>query len=291
MGTLSGVGLPPFERLGIVGFGLVGGSVALAAKRRWPALTITVCDPAPESHEAVTQGLVAAVVTEPKALAGCDLIVVATPVTEVPRVLGELSEAGVDGLVTDVASTKRAVMNAAGASSVVFVGGHPVVTSASPGLASARADLFDGRAWLLVSGVPERPVAPTVTTDVVQADGTTVTTEASPAVLEALLATFVVGLGAKPEWTDAVTHDKVMAHVSQAPAVIAEALKAVAESGGAAGPATERDIWPTSELAGQVDTNADFIASALQALAQKLPTSAEALMQTPMVRALLERAR
>lgn len=251
---------PPFERLGIVGLGLVGGSVALAAKRRWPSIVITVCDPAPVTREAVAQGLVSAVVAMPAGLAACDLIVVATPVQIVPDVLAQLTAAGTTALVTDTGSTKRVVMQAARTTALAFVGGHPVAGAETSGLRAARADLFDGRPWLLVSASPEETRDPAV----------------FPGVLEAMLATFVVGLGARPEWTDAVTHDRVMAHVSHAPQVVSTALRA----------ASAPEVWQ-----GILDTNADFIADALSAITAKLPTSADALTDTPVVRALFERAR
>ena len=85
---------PPFGRVGIIGLGLIGGSVALAAKRRWPSVGITACDPSPMSAEAVAQGLVAALVTAPADLSACDLIVIATPVQIVPGIITQLSDAG-----------------------------------------------------------------------------------------------------------------------------------------------------------------------------------------------------
>ncbi len=247
--------VPPFERVGIVGLGAIGGSVALAARRRWPSVTITACDPAPVSREAVTQGLVAALVTAPVELAACDLIIIATPIAAVTSVIGQLSHAGVGALVMDVASTKRVVMDAAGASRLAFAGGHPVVDTKGLGVGAARADVFDGRPWLLVSS-PRAGDA-----------------------REAMLVTFVVGLGARPEWTDAVTHDRVMAHVSHAPHAVSAALKS------AAGAASSASDWE-----GIVNTNADFIADALTTLAAKLPESAGTLTHTSVVRDIFERA-
>jgi prephenate dehydrogenase len=246
-----GVDAPPFERLGIVGLGLIGGSVALAAKRRWPSLRITACDSAPIVAEAVSQGLVEAVVPSAEDLSTSDLIVIATAVQVVPEIVSQLARAGTSALVTDTGSTKRTVMAAARmTSSLLFVGGHPVAGAGVSGLAAARADLFDGRPWLLVSSH----------------DGGT------EDVREAMLATFVVGLGAKPEWTDAVTHDRVMAHVSQAPQVLTAS--------------TGSDVWR-----GILETNADFIADALMAIAAKLPTASHALTDAPAVQDVLERAR
>jgi prephenate dehydrogenase len=265
---------PPFERVGIVGLGLIGGSVALAAKRRWPSVSITACDPAPMSAEAVTQGLASAVVDSPAGLAACDLIVIATPVQLVAGILTQLSDAGVAALVTDVGSTKRVVMAAASTSArISFIGGHPMAGSESSGLSAARADLFDGRPWLLVSSSTDE------------------------AVRESLLASFIVGLGARPEWTDAVTHDRVMAHVSHAPHVVSRAV--MMAPGSTTGPApSDKGVSATTQQVGSgpevwqgiLETNADFIADALAAIAAKLPTSAEALTDAPGVRDVFERA-
>jgi prephenate dehydrogenase len=279
----------PFDRVGIVGLGLIGGSVALAAKRRWPAIRITACDPAPIAREAVTQGLVEAMVDSPAGLAACELIVIATPVQFVPGVLTELAGAKTEALVTDTGSTKRTVMAAAqSAQELLFVGGHPVAGSEATGLGAARADLFEGRPWLLVSahGTDQARGTSADQARVSSADhargssaGQARVNSAGQAreIKEAMLASFVVGLGAKPEWTDAVTHDRVMAHVTQAPHLVATALK----------PATGGNdpSWQ-----GVLETNADFIAEALVAVAAKLPTASSALTDTPAVRDLFERA-
>ncbi|MBM3751219.1 MAG: prephenate dehydrogenase/arogenate dehydrogenase family protein [Acidimicrobiia bacterium] len=276
LGPLIVIGAPPFERVGIIGLGLIGGSVALAARRCWPGLHITACDPAPVTREAVTQGAITAVVDRIEDLAACDLIVIATPVQTVPQILEVLALTGTRALVTDVSSTKRMVMDAASRARVTFAGGHPVAGSESSGLAAARADLFDGKPWLLVSA------------------------NAGEA-LDAMLTTVTVALGAKPAWTDAVTHDRVMAHVSHAPQVVSTALMAAsAEAVGPDGVAwsgsgfadmtrlasSSSDMWQ-----GILSTNADFIAEALDGIAAKLPTSSQALMDTPAVRDLFERAR
>lgn len=273
------MGDAPFDRVGIIGLGLVGGSVALALRRRWPSVDIAACDPSPAAAAAVTQGLVTPLVDRPEALPPCDLIVIATPVPEVGGLLAELDRLGTRALVTDVSSTKRVVMQAAARTGLAFVGGHPVAGAATSGLGSARADLFDGRPWLLVSAGAGGAMEP----------------------LEAMLTTFVTGLGARPSWTDAATHDRVMAHVSHAPQVVSTVLMtASAEAVGPSGVAwsgqgfqdmtrlasSSGDVWQ-----GILETNADFIADALTAIASKLPTSSAALMDAPAVRALFERAR
>jgi prephenate dehydrogenase len=279
-------GAPPFAHLGIIGLGLVGGSVALAARRAWPSITISALDPAPITHEAVTQGAITAVVDTVDQLAHCDLIVVSVPVLLVPSLLGDLGRTGTTALVTDTSSTKRVVMDAATQTRLSFVGGHPVAGSEQSGLAAARADLFDDKPWLLVS-----------MRDVGGVGGVIDELEAR----EAMLTTFTVGLGAKPSWTDAVTHDRVMAHVSHAPQVVSTALMAASgEAVGAEGvewsgrgfadmtrlASSSSDVWQ-----GILETNADFIADALTGIAAKLPTSSQALMDAPTVRALFDRAR
>ena len=251
--------VPPFDAVGIVGLGLIGGSVALASKRRWPGIRIQAWEPAPIAREAVAQGLIESLVDKPADLVDARLIVIDAPVQTVPGILRDLGAANVTALVTDTASTKRTVMAAAAASSsLLFAGGHPMATSEVGGLHGARADLFDGRPWLLVSD-SSRPA------------------NESRQVKESLLTTFVVGLGAKPEWTDAVTHDRVIAHVNHAPHVVSLALKSAAG---------EDESWQ-----GVLDTNADFIAEALVALVAKLPTSSSTLLETPAVRDVLDRAR
>lgn len=271
------IGAPPFERIGIIGLGLIGGSVALATRRVWPAVQIMVCDPASTTEEAVKQGAVAAAVPTIADLPpDLELIVIATPVQVVPEVLTALAARGTSALVTDVSSTKRMVMEAARRTPLVFAGGHPVAGAEHGGLAHARADLFDGKPWLLVTGnAPEH--------------------------LDAMLTTYVTGLGARPSWTDATTHDRVMAHVSHAPQVVSTALMAASgEAVGAEGVAwsgrgfadmtrlasSPGDVWQ-----GVLDTNADFIAEALTAIATKLPTSSQALLDAPSVQALFEQAR
>lgn len=292
---------PPFAHIGIVGLGLIGGSVALAARRAWPSVTISALDPAPITHEAVSQGAITAVVENVHQLALCDIIVVATPVLLVPSLLGDIGRTGTKALVTDTSSTKRVVMDAAKHTPLSFAGGHPVAGSEQSGLAAARADLFDDKPWLLVSmrdsggvgGVDEvrRSSAGA------KADGVIDELEAR----EAMLTTFTLGLGAKPSWTDAVTHDRVMAHVSHAPQVVSTALMAASgEAVGAEGvewsgrgfadmtrlASSSSDVWQ-----GILETNADFIADALAGIAAKLPTSSQALMDAPTVRALFDRAR
>src|SRR5439155_3790198 len=138
------------RRIAIVGTGLIGASVALAAKRGGES-RVAGFDPEPSALEAA---VLRGAVDEPAeslaaALADADLAVVAAPVAQLAAQVQAALEASSDGcIVTDVGSTKAAVCAAAGASPR-FVGGHPVCGSEAHGAAHASAELFDGATWFL----------------------------------------------------------------------------------------------------------------------------------------------
>jgi prephenate dehydrogenase len=187
-------------RVAVIGVGLIGGSIALAAKRSLDA-TVAGYDPDPEVRDAARAR---AVVDESSAdlasaVAGADAAFVATPVGELPRVIKEvLAAAGDDCVVTDVGSTKRVVV--AGVSDRRFIGGHPLAGAETSGIEHARADLFAGATWYL-----------------------TPTPAASGILLERLMR-LVAALGAAPTAIDADTHDRLMAGVSHLPHVLANVL-------------------------------------------------------------------
>jgi prephenate dehydrogenase len=204
---LAGPSETAFERVAIVGLGLIGGSVALAARHRWPEVRIVGID-RPEVLARVAARN-AAVETSPdlNRVRGADLIVLAAPVLEILDTLGRLAGiASAGAVVTDVGSTKRAILEAAGhlASSVTFIGGHPLAGAARSGFESARPDLFQGRAWLLTPtpGCDSRPIE--------------------------YLCGFVSGLGARPRIIDGAVHDRLMAALSHLPQLAASALMRVA---------------------------------------------------------------
>lgn len=173
-------------RLAVVGPGLIGTSVALAAARRWPGLEVRTVD----------QG-------EPLETIGDSLVVVlAMPVDVIIQTLPRLGAImHREALVIDTGSTKRAVMAAAAAAHLSqFVGGHPMAGGTTTGPSEARADLFDGRAWFLTN--PDVP----------------------DAVRRAVK--FVEALGARPVVLSdhGEEHDRLMAAVSHLPQLAASAL-------------------------------------------------------------------
>jgi prephenate dehydrogenase len=185
----------------VVGVGLIGGSVGLAARRR---LGATVRGVDPRAGEALATGAIDEAHDDlERALDRADAAVVAVPVAALPGTVAAVLAAAPPGcMVTDVGSTKRGVVARNGDER--FCGGHPLAGSEAAGVAHAREDLFDDAVWYL-----------------------TPTTATSGLVLERLHR-FVTGLGARPAAIDADTHDRMMAAVSHLPHVVANLLAAQA---------------------------------------------------------------
>ena len=184
------------DRLAVVGTGLVGTSVALAAGRAGTSVRGFDADPdvleraAARGMEAASS--LAAVVAE------AGLVVVAVPVGAAPGVVQEvLDAAGPDTVVTDVASTKRSLASIADPR---FVPGHPVAGGATGGPARAAADLFDAATWFLTPN------------------------DASSAESVQLVERFVASLGARAVRTDAEAHDRLLALTSHLPHALANLL-------------------------------------------------------------------
>jgi prephenate dehydrogenase len=174
--------------LAIVGPGLIGTSIALAAQRRWPSLQITTID----RGEPLTK------------IGGALVVILATPVDAILQLLPRLA-AAVDpkALIIDTGSTKRAVMIAAAMSGLHhFVGGHPMA-GGTGGASDARAELFDAAPWFLTN--PDAPDAVQRAVKFVEALG------AQPIVLA----------------DHGEEHDRLMAAVSHLPQVAASMLMAI----------------------------------------------------------------
>jgi prephenate dehydrogenase len=185
------------ERLAVVGTGLVGTSVALAAGRAGTrARGFDTVGGVLE--RAAARGAVQPASSLAEAVGDAELVVVAVPVAAAPVVVQEaLDAAGADTVVTDVASTKRPLASVADPR---FVPGHPVAGGATGGPARAAADLFDAAVWFL---------APT---------------ESSSAESVQLVERFVSSLGARPVRTDAEAHDRLLALTSHLPHALANLL-------------------------------------------------------------------
>jgi prephenate dehydrogenase len=182
-------------RIAIIGTGLMGSSVALAAQRRGDE--VSGWDPDPDAlAAAVGRGAVTAVASLEEAVADVELAVVAAPIAQLPTMVVAVLTASGDATVTDVGSTKASVVAAAGGSPR-FVGGHPICGSESRGAENASAGLFEGATWFLT------PV-----------------THTDPA-RHRLVHGFVSDLGATPVAIDADAHDRLVAMTSHVPHVLA----------------------------------------------------------------------
>lgn len=266
---------PPFRSVAIAGLGLIGGSIALGLRRAWPGVRVIGVDRPDVLAAARRIGAIAEDRRRVSELEDAQVVVLAAPVPDIVQLLREAGDASLGALITDVGSTKRRIMGAARAGSLRFVGGHPIAGAASGGLANARADLFEGREWLVVpnGGDP-----------------------ADIGGVERLVAV----LGATSRRVDADEHDRLMAYVSHLPQLLATALMSTAGAavgaGGltAAGPGfadmTRLASSPLEIWRGILDTNGDYIAEAADALVSALPASSTALADRTRIDELFERA-
>jgi len=140
------------RRVGIVGTGLVGGSVGLALRRAGVSVVGFDVDPAHLARALEIGAIDEAAATVGAAAAGADVVLVAIPVGHVADVVIQALDAGA-AAVTDVGSVKApivaAVTGARAGLAERFVGGHPMAGSEQDGLDGADGDLFVGTTWVL----------------------------------------------------------------------------------------------------------------------------------------------
>ena len=248
------------QGLAIVGPGLIGTSVGLAAKRRWPDVQIRTVDKG-QSLSAIGNALV---------------IVLAAPVNVILETIPQLPAViSPQALVIDTGSTKHAIMKAAAASQIrSFVGGHPMAGGTS--IEDARADLFDGRPWFLTN--PDSPDA----------------VSRASRLVEALGATPVVFADHGEE------HDRLMAAVSHLPQVMATLLMAVVARTVGPGnlrwagnglrdttrlASSQVDMWQ-----GVLSSNSQELRPLMQYMASELASLADRLEDSAAVRELFDEA-
>src|SRR5262249_18259747 len=143
---------PIFQKIGIVGLGLIGGSIALAARQIWPSSLVIAVDNKDVLETAMRLHAIDVAADDMIVLAEADIVVLAAPTRQNVALLAELDDAvRLPAVITDTSSTKRTIVEAARdlPSRFVFVGGHPLAGAAKGGLEQARPDLFRGRPWLL----------------------------------------------------------------------------------------------------------------------------------------------
>jgi prephenate dehydrogenase len=190
----------PLGSLAVVGTGLIGASVGLAARRAGVG-RVTGWDPDADAlRVAGEREAVAPCASLAEALEGAELALVAAPVAVLPSQVREALELASDAAtVTDVGSTKRPVCEAA-AGDGRFVGGHPICGAETRGPERATAELFEGATWFLTpfAGIdPDR---------------------------FRLVHGFVGALGARPVAIDPGAHDRLVAVTSHLPHALANVL-------------------------------------------------------------------
>jgi prephenate dehydrogenase len=254
-------------RVAVLGVGLIGGSIGLAARRRLGA-EVAGFDPAADNLERALEvgALSSAADTLEVAVEGADAVFCAAPVAVLPElVAAALAASGDDALVTDVGSTKRGLLAAIdghpGASR--FIGGHPLAGAETAGVEGSREGLFEGARWYLTP-------SPT-----------------SQGVLFDRLHGLIAGIGARPQAIDAEVHDREMATISHLPHVVANALVDVAshslERGSERAPEVGRSFRDATRVAGAnpavwgdiFSSNAPAVAEEIDSVVDELRSAAE----------------
>jgi prephenate dehydrogenase len=253
-------------RIAVLGVGLIGGSIGLAARHRLGA-EVAGFDPDPDT---LARALELGAIDEDAdsvavAAAGAGIVFCAAPVGALPRLVGEaLDASGGNAVVTDVGSTKSALIDSVAErpSAERFVGGHPLAGAETAGVENARAELLESARWYLTP------------------------TERSSGVLYDRLQRVVADLGARPQAIDPGTHDRVMATVSHLPHVLANVLVGEAAAALAAGSERLPEVGPsfrdTTRVAGAnpavwtdiFASNREAVATETEAVASRLAEAA-----------------
>src|SRR5215203_1806373 len=188
-------------KVAVLGVGLIGGSIGLAARARLDAEVAGFDPDRSRADLALELGAIdSAPSTIAEAVEGSQIVFCAAPVMDLPGLAAEALEAAAeDCAVTDVGSVKRDAIAVLG-SEGRFIGGHPLAGAETSGVENARADLFEGARWYLT------PTANTV------------------GLLYDRLQRAIADLGARPQAIEAETHDRLMATISHLPHVVANVL-------------------------------------------------------------------
>jgi prephenate dehydrogenase len=196
-------------RIAVLGVGLIGGSIGLAAREYVEGAEVVGFGRDPgRLGVALERGAIdRAASSVGDALEGAELCFACAPVGALPGLVREaLSAAGPGCAVTDVGSTKEQLL--AEIDDARFVGGHPIAGAETAGVEHARADLFQGAVWYLCP-LPH-----------------------SEGLLYERVHRFVVDIGARPVAVDPTAHDRAVAVFSHLPHVLANVLATQAAAHG-----------------------------------------------------------
>ena len=254
-------------KVAVLGVGLIGGSIGLAARGRLDA-EVAGFDPDTELlAKAEELGAISAgrgSVAE--AVGGAEVVFCAAPVGALPKLAAEaLDAAGEETAVTDVGSVKAEAIAALG-QDPRFIGGHPLAGAETSGVENARADLFEGSRWYLTP------------------------TPSTGGLLYDRVQRLIADLGARPQAIEADAHDRLMATVSHLPHVLANVLVGQAtEALGADEAERLPEVGPSFRDATRVAGanpaiwgdifagNSEMVAAEVEAAAERLQRAAELL--------------
>ena len=254
----------PAPKIAVLGVGLIGGSIGLAARGRLRA-EVVGCGRTPATLERAVElgALDRAAASVAEACEGAEVIFCAGPVGALPEQAREaLAASSPDTVVTDVGSTKGELVATLG-DDERFIGGHPLAGAETAGVENARADLFEGARWYLTP------------------------TKRSSGVLYDRLQRTVADLGARPQAIDAGAHDRLLATISHLPHVVANALAAEAAAELSRDSERMPEVGPsfrdTTRVAGSnpaiwadiFASNREAVADSVEAVARRLGTAAQ----------------
>lgn len=253
-------------RIAVLGVGLIGGSIGMAARARLDA-DVAGFDPDRAILERAIElgALDSAAASVEDAVRDAEIVFCAAPVRALPALVTRaLAGTGADAVVSDVGSTKRGLMQsvATTAGGERFIGGHPLAGAETAGVENARAELFEGARWYLTP------------------------TERSSGLHYERLQRAVSAIGARPQAIEPALHDRAMATISHVPHVIANVLAtqaraALAEEGDRApevGPSfrdTTRVAGANPAIWGDIFTaNAEAVAREIDSVIDRLEEAA-----------------
>ena len=247
-----------FERVTILGGGLLGGSLALALKqdvRLWARREETAA-------EAKQLGIDKATTDLGEAVKDAQLVILCVPVGAMPKLLQDAIDAGLpeDCLITDVGSVKgmphQALAPIVNESSRHFIGSHPMAGSEQGGIQAAKADLFEGAACLLTNDAN------------------------APAELAQSLEAFWQAVGCRTSWMDSTSHDGLVANISHLPHVLAAAAARTCLENPADGQFGGGGLRDTTRVAGgNVDMWTEILSENREALMGPLQRTIDDLIQ------------